>query len=950
VLQPDAHPPFRNLLRLSHEESVELTKQLEALLSKDLIRPSSSPYGAPVLFARKKDGTLRLCIDYRLLNKITVRDRYPLPDIAELLDRLAGAKMFSKLDLRSGYHQVRMAERDVEKTAFTTHLGAFEWLVMPMGLTNAPATFQRLMNDVLRPFHAFARVYLDDIVIFSASAAEHEAHVKQVLDALRKNQLRLNPSKCVFHVTTINFLGHVVSPGRVSMEPDKVEAVRAWALPRTKKQLQSFLGFVNFYRKFVKQFAHIAAPLTDLLHDRPDNAPLGEWPREAVAAFQALKSAMTSAPILHLADVTRPFVVYTDASNSAVGAVLHQRLADGTEVPVAYMSKRLSGPQSRYDTRDRECLAVVTALEHWRHYLLGCKFELFLDHESLQWLESADVRHKPRLVRWLERLAPFQYVAKHVPGASNVADGLTRQPQLDGDGGLGDGAGGTVEEMVDEVTETSVRVEVDGTTRDAILQDDMFGPIMRALEGTAQSRDTLAEHRAQRFRVRDGNLYYVDMTDTGREHLRRCVAGQDSWMQLVKAYHDSRTGGHQSAARTLDAISEHFYWPKMHKCVTRYVHACDSCQRMKASARPQVPIQPVEAPTAPGQVITLDFLEVPKSLRGNNYILTMVDKFTKLIKVRATTKEVDAAGAAELVLTTLLPTFARLPDSLISDRDTRFTAELWTHLWNYLGVGLRMTTAHRPQADGQSERANRQILEYLRHFVNQVGSDWDSPVNLASLEFALNEKPSSATGLSPFELHLGRPAVAPAALGTPADDTAPDAAVHTKWRLARDGMQEAGDRMVRDQGAVPTGDANLFRVGDKVLISLTNYPQFRTNKLTAPYIGPFKVKALRKKSPAVVVVDVPKRFGIHNVINVAQLKKYDTSREDNPEPPPVYDEYGKPWFDIEIIMLGRMYRGKMQYLVRWKGYGPEADSWEPESSVKDSTQLRDYLLTLPAKK
>src|SRR3569623_1716084 len=391
LLQPDAHPPFRNPFRLSHEESGERTKQLEALLSKDLIRPSASPYGAPVLFARKKDGTLRLCIDYRLLNKVTVRDRYPLPDIAELLDRLAGAKVFSKLDLRSGYHQVRMAEGDVEKTAFTTHLGAFEWLVMPMGLPTAPATFQRLMNDVLRPFHAFARVYLDDIVIFSASEEEHEAHVRQVLDALRRNQLRLNPSKCVFHVTTINFLGHAVSPGRVSMEPDKVEAVRAWTLPRTKKQLQSLLGLNNFYRKFVQIFARFAAPLTDLLHDRPENAPLGELPEVAVGAFQTLKTAMTSAPVLHLADVRRPIVVFTDASFSAVGAVLHQRLGDGTEVPVAYMSKRLSGPQSRYDTRDRQCLAVVTALEHWRHYLLGCKFELYLDHESLQWLESADV-------------------------------------------------------------------------------------------------------------------------------------------------------------------------------------------------------------------------------------------------------------------------------------------------------------------------------------------------------------------------------------------------------------------------------------------------------------------------------------------------------------------------------------------------------------------------------
>jgi hypothetical protein len=386
----------------------------------------------------------------------------------------------------------------------------------------------------------------------------------------------------------------------------------------------------------------------------------------------------------------------------------------------------------------------------------------------------------------------------------------------------------------------------------------------------------------------------------------------------------------------------------MNKAIKRFVSQCDSCQRIKASNRPRHAIQPVEVPCAPGEVLSLDFLEVPQSLRGHNYILTICDKFTKLVKIRATTKEITAEGAAELVLTTILPTFGRLPSALVSDRDPRFTAELWTSLWRSLQVDLRMTTAHRPQGDGQTERANRQILEYLRHYVNVAGSDWDLPVHLAQLEFAINSKVSSATGVSPLELHLGRPPVPPAALGQRTESAAgPDASVQSKWRLARDAMHEAGDRMMSDQGAKSTTPAQRVTAGDKVLLHLRNYPQFRAHKLTAPYIGPFVVKGV--PSLTTVELDIPKRFRIHKVINIDQLKRYNEGEGhvQKPPPPPLKDAQGRDMFIIDRILMQRKYRNRQQYLVRWAGYGPGDDSWEDEGQLKKTDALRDFKLSIP---
>ena len=338
-IQDGAQPQFRPTCRLSEAENKEAKDKIQEWLQKGWIRPSSSPWGAPILFAGKKDGKLRFCVDYRWLNRVTIKDRYPLPLIDELLDSLKGATVFSSIDLKEGYFQIRVAPDDISKTAFRTLLGHYECLVMPMGLSNAPATFQAMMNDVLWEYLGrFVAVYLDDILIYSKYEHAHAKHLRQVLQKLREHQLFGKLQKCEFFVSSLEFLGHKVTAQGIAVLERKVQALREWPTPRDKTQTRSFLGLANYYRRFMPAFSAIARPLTDLTHK---NAAF-KWDAECEAAFELLKQKLCSAPVLALPDPNHPFVVVTDASNLAIGGALMQDFGSGLQ-PIAYESRKLKG-------------------------------------------------------------------------------------------------------------------------------------------------------------------------------------------------------------------------------------------------------------------------------------------------------------------------------------------------------------------------------------------------------------------------------------------------------------------------------------------------------------------------------------------------------------------------------------------------------------------------------
>ncbi|KAJ9528859.1 hypothetical protein QJQ45_000103 [Haematococcus lacustris] len=371
-LQLDGKPPARPSYRMSKPEQDELRKQITDLLAKGLIEPSSSPYAAPVLFVQKKSGELRMCIDYRQLNKITIRDQYPLPRIDDLFDQLSGKTVFSSLDLQAGYHQIRIPAEDVPKTAFRTPMGHYQFKVLCFGLTNAPATFQRVMNEAFAEvINDCALVYLDDILVMSKDSEEHLVHLRRVFDLLRKNKFYAKLSKCEFMQRTLKFLGHIISAHGISVDPCKVTAISEWPVPTSLKTLQSFLGAANYVRKFVHNFSTIAAPLTNLTGPKKESFPWKAWPQAELDAFNALKQAISNVPMLKLPDHSKPFQVHCDASLEGIGAVLMQ---DG--YPLAYYSRKLIPAEINYTTGEQELLALVSACQQWRCYLEGVPFTL----------------------------------------------------------------------------------------------------------------------------------------------------------------------------------------------------------------------------------------------------------------------------------------------------------------------------------------------------------------------------------------------------------------------------------------------------------------------------------------------------------------------------------------------------------------------------------------------
>ncbi|GJV46152.1 putative reverse transcriptase domain-containing protein [Tanacetum coccineum] len=418
-LVPGAAPVARAPYRLAPSEMKELSEQLKELSDKGFIRPSSSPWGAPVLFVKKKDGSFRMCIDYRELNKLTVKNRYPLPRIDDLFDQLQGSSVYSKIDLRSGYHQLRVREEDIPKTAFRTRYGHYEFQVMPFGLTNAPAVFMDLMNRVCKPYlDKFVIVFIDDILIYSKSKKEHEEHLKLILELLKKEELYAKFSKCEFWIPKVQFLGHVIDSEGIHVDPAKIESIKDWTSPKSPTEIRQFLGLAGYYRRFIEGFSKIAKPMTKLTQKKIKF----EWGDKQEAAFQLLKQKLCSAPILALPEGSEDFIAYCDASKKGLGAVLMQR-----EKVISYASRQLKIHEKNYTTHDLELGAVVFALKIWRHYLYGTKCTVFTDHKSLQHiLDQKELNMRQR--RWLELLSDYDCDIRYHPGKANVvADALSRK-------------------------------------------------------------------------------------------------------------------------------------------------------------------------------------------------------------------------------------------------------------------------------------------------------------------------------------------------------------------------------------------------------------------------------------------------------------------------------------------------------------------------------------------
>ena len=920
-LLPGAEIPFGSIYSLSEPELKALKDYLDEDLKKGFIRPSTSPAGAPFFFVEKKDSSLRPCIDYRKLNDVTVKNRYPLPLISELLERLRAAKIFTKLDLRGAYNLVRIRPGDEWKTAFRTRYGHFEYLVMPFGLCNAPATFQHFINDVLRDMlDLFVVVYLDDILIFSENLEQHREHVCRVLQRLREQSLYIKLEKCEFEQTTTQFLGYIISPEGLSMDPRKIQAVIDWPPPKNEKEIQRFVGFANFYRKFIRNFSKIITPITQLTKK---TVPFS-WTPEAQEAFIKLKSLFTSAPILIHPNPELPFTVEVDASDTAVGAVLSQRTGEKMLLhPCAFFSRQMSPAERNYDIGNKELLAIKDAFSEWRHLLEGAinPITVFTDHRNLEFIRSAK-RLNARQARWSFFFSRFNFIITYRPGSKNgKADALSRmfsEPSQDNKG------------------QTSILPEK--RVLGATYPKELLGSIKKAYE-----EDPFLTHPAEdvNLTLKGGFWVYLD---------RQLYVPEMARLDVLKYNHDTKLAGHPGTRKTQELLSRSFWWPTYKEDTKKFVSSCTVCARNKTPrSSPVGLLQPLPIPSRPWGSISMDFVvDLPPS-KGMNTILVVVDRLTKMAHFIPCKGLPTAKQTADLVFREIFRLHG-VPDDVVSDRGVQFTSKFWKDFCLALGITVNLSSAFHPQSNGQTERTNQTLEQYLLCFITHLQDDWLD--HLPTAEFSYNNAEHSSTHYSPFYANTGlHPAFIPR---LPITSTLPAVAerlanLQEAQENISNNLLEAQRRFKRatDKRRRPAPD---FQIGDQVWLSTRNLRlKVPAQKLGQKYMGPFRISG--RINEVTFRLDLPHSIRVHPVFHCSLLKPFveNTFPGRHPPPPPPVRVQGEEEYIVSKILDSRLHRGKIQYLISWKGYPPEDNSWEPEENIHAPRLVREFHLSHPDK-
>jgi len=950
-------PPWGPLYALNETELAELRKWLKVMLDMGAIRPSKSPCASPIIFVPKAGGRgLRLCVDYRGLNKITIPNRFPLPMMNELQDRVRGARFFCKIDLKNGFHLIRIKVGDEWKTAFRCRYGLFEYMVMPFGLTNAPASFQSMINTIFRDMLDLGMVaFMDDLLMYAQTQEELDIIVLEVLKRLKANGLCVAPDKCVWSATKVDFLGYVISDKGIEMANDKAQAIQDWKDLESLHDVQSFLGFANFYRRFIKDYSKICQPLTESTKGDPK-----KWQTspEIEAAFRELKDRFTSAPILKHFDPEKQCVVETDASDFALGGVLSQQ--HELLHPVAFHSRKFTPAEINYDTHDKELLAIVDCFKHWRRYVEGAlhQVQVITDHNNLEYFATTKVLNR-RQARWAQELAGVDFKIYFRPGRQNgKADALSRRSEYRPEkGGDGQPITTVLKEKHFEVTSVSALPPTssggEGTlflisaARLASLpmvqwSKEFLEEVKGAAKNDPQYQEGLKNSDKEKGKLlveEDGILYYK---------LRLWVPNT-LVQKVLESEHDSKIAGHFGQDKTIELIRRNFWWPQMDDAIIKYVQSCSECQKNKSRRhRKYGLLSPLELPHAPWQSIAMDFItDLPES-EGCDQLWVVIDRFTKMAHFIPLLKDCKTAEDLSRIFAREIWRLHGLPRDIVSDRDSRFTSTTWQVFLSVLGIKPRMSTAFHPQTDGQTERVNQTIEAYLRPFVNKEMNNWVDLLPMA--EHAYNNSVTTATGMTPFYANYGRH---PESLNPRKTDVLnPASNIYAHWmkntfRDNLEALEAAKERMIKyaDKSRAPPP---AYKVGDLVMLNGRHIKTKRpSRKLDHKFHGPFQIEKVI--SPTAVRLTLPSKWRKHPSYHVMELEPFESGSRPAPDPAQILREAddieADDEYDVEEVKGSIKRRSRVLYHVKWLGWPRKKDwTFEPfeNFSVGGLEKLREF--------
>ena len=882
---------------------------------------------------RRINGRLRPVQDYRRLNEWTIRNRYPLPLISELISHVQGASLFSKFDIRWGYNNVRIKEGDEWKAAFITNQGLFEPRVMFFGLTNSPATFQTMMNAIFAEElrENWLTIYMDDILVHTSdNITAHREKVHKVLQKLRQHDLYLKPEKCQFEQKKVEFLGVILEKETVQMDPTKTKGIVDWKTPQNLKDVRAFLGFTGFYRYFVPNYSKIARPLIELTR----KAVPFYWGEARLKVFETLKSLMCSHPVLKQPNYTKPFFLSTNASAYGVGAVLSQegeinpRTKKPTQQPIAYYSTTFTPTERNYDIYERELLAVIKALTHWRPHLAATKdpVTILTDHANLTYWKTPRTINR-RVARWFTELQDYNLIIKHVPGKIHAAaDMLSRPPGVD--------------KGEDDNTDITLLPEP-VFVRLADEPDPKWISIEEQVQQEQQRQPQLMKEWRNRYQLEFVKLAMEPSIRLWKHEDKMVFPPNDELKRdLLHLIHDKPTAAHTGQDWTIYTAKRVAWWPAMSKWVENYVKGCDKCQQNKALTH-QITPPPYKINIPPTaqlfEIVAMDLITQLPNSHGHDAILTIVDHgCTRAALFLPCTTNITGEGIAKLYLDNVYRWFG-IPSKIISDRDPHFTSHFSTSLCQRLGIDRNISTAYHPQTDGLSERKNQWVEQYLRFVTSTSQDDWSDWLTIATAVH--NKYPNATTCIAPIEALLGYSPRITMELPYPPTTVQ---LVDDRTRKATEKRKQAKEALNEAARAAPP---DSYQVGDKVWLEAKHLAlPYQTPKLAPKRHGPFTIT--KRVSAVAYQLQLPTAWTIHDVFHASLLTPYRETTEHGTNytrPPPDLIEDAEE-YEVEAIVNHRHFGRKqqLQYLIKWKGY-PDADNmWEAADHVHTPTLIQIY--------